>query len=148
MESTPRWIPIFFGSVMVMMGGLILGAQLGFVPTGDGEWLAPPTIIVSLSLSLILGGFLLWIPQNWPVVIRTAFLLATIAAVVTVCNWTAFAPGVVYYSSTSIGPVTFEGESSIGGRIVFIVAALAVDIFVLSMLIGWFQARTGDKKSE
>ena len=96
MEDTPRWIPVFFGSAMLLMGAIILGALLGFVPTGDGQFLVPSTIIIALSLCLILGGLLLWIPQHWPALIRATLFIAAIAAMVTVCNWTAFAPNVVY----------------------------------------------------
>lgn len=106
-------------------------------PTGDGEFLAPPIIIAALSLCLILGGLVLWLPHHWPPLIRTTIFLAALASLVTVCNWTAFAPDVVYESSTSIGPVTFHSDSGIEGRIAFGVAAIAVDVFVLSALVGW-----------
>jgi len=141
MGDTPRWIPVFFGSAMLLVGAFILGAQLGFVPTGDGQFLAPPVIIIALSLCLMLGGLLLWIPQRWPALIRATLFIVALAAMAIVCNWSAFAPGVVYNSSTSIGPLSFEGESRIGGRIAFVVVAIILDLFILDMLIGWARAR-------
>jgi hypothetical protein len=60
MDNTPKWIPILFGGVMLLMGVLILGALFGIVPTDEeGQFLAPPAIIGSLGFGFILGGFLL-----------------------------------------------------------------------------------------
>jgi hypothetical protein len=139
MDTTPRWIPLFFGAMMFLMGALILGALLGMVPTDGGEFLAPPLIIAALGLCLVLAGISLWIPTGWPVFIRTFFLVTALAAMATVCNWTAFAPGVVYHVSTSGGPITIETSSPVGGRIVFGLAAILVNVFLLSMFIGWVQ---------
>jgi hypothetical protein len=36
MDNTPKWIPVLFGSVMLLMGTLILGALFGVVPTDEG----------------------------------------------------------------------------------------------------------------
>ncbi|WKZ35250.1 MAG: hypothetical protein QY332_16680 [Anaerolineales bacterium] len=141
MDDTPKWIPVLFGSVMLLMGALILGALFGIVPTDeDGAFLAPPMIIAALGLGFILGAFLLWIPDWTPPLLRTFLFLVTLALVAVVCNWTAFAPQVVYYSSTSIGPVQFSGESKIGGRIVFGIAALIVDSIFISTLIAWVRS--------
>lgn len=140
MEDTPRWIPILFGSVALLMGALILGALFGIVPTDGGRFMAPPIVILALGLGMLLGGLMLWIPQKWPASIKTLLLTGVLVSMSVVCNWTAFAPGVVYQSSTSFGPVTIEGESSIGGRIAFGVAAAIVDLVVLSILIGWVRA--------
>lgn len=141
MDDTPRWIPVFFGGAMFLMGALILGAMFGLVPTGDGQFLAPDLVIAALGLSLTFGGFLLWIPHRWPPLIRTALFLVALACLATVCNWTAFAPNVVYDTSTSIGPVTFSGDGNVGGRIVFGLAAIVVDVIILSALVGWIRAK-------
>lgn len=140
MDGTPKWIPVLFGSVMLLMGALILGALFGIVPTDEeGRFLAPPLIIASLGLGLVLGGLLLWIPYRTPPSIRTFLFLVVFALVAVVCNWTAFAPGVVYYSSTSIGPVEFSGQAGIEGRIVFGIVAVIVNLVFLSTLIGWLK---------
>src|SRR4030042_5805722 len=102
MNDTPAWIPVLFGCVMLLMGALILGALFGIIPTDGGQFLAPSPVILALGLSLILGGFLFWIPRTVPSLVRTFLFLIALALVGVVCNWTAFAPDVVYTSSTSI----------------------------------------------
>lgn len=146
MNSTPRWIPFLFGGVMLLMGALILGAFLGIVPTNGGQFFAPPLIILALGVGMVLGGFLLWIPQQAPAWMRASLFVLLLALVAVVCNWTAFAPDVVYSSTTSIGPVSFSGEAPLGGRIVFGIAALVVDAFILFAIISW--ARSGFKWKE
>lgn len=147
MDETPAWIPILFGSVMIGMGGMILGAYLGIVPVDEGgRFLAPPAVILSLGSGLVLGGLLLWIPRSIPIRLRSLLFLAALALAAVVCNWTAFAPGMAYTSTTSIGLFRISGESNLGGRIAFGVAALIVDAFFLSELAGWVRGlfRRGD----
>jgi cytochrome c oxidase assembly factor CtaG len=147
MNETPRSIPLLFGSVMFLMGSIILGALLGIVPTDGGRFTAPPTVIAALGLCLLFGAFMLWLPRQAPVLIRTVLLIMALDLLAVVCNWTAFAPDVVYYSSTSIGPVTITGEDQVGGRIVFGFAAVVVDVSILSMLIGWVHSSMLSKQS-
>lgn len=138
MSSTPRWIPIFIGSVMIFMAAIILGAIIGFVPT-DGDFLAPPLIIASIGTCLFFGGIAFWIPQRTPPIIKSGIFLIAFLSLAMVCNWTAFAPDVTYSSSTTIGPIQIRGDDQIGGRIVFGAAAIIVDIFVVYMVIGWIR---------
>jgi hypothetical protein len=140
MDDVPKGIPILFGAVMVLMGSIILGALLGVVPTDGGQFLAPPFVLTSLGVLLIAGGVALWLPRHSPVWIRSALILLALGLLAIVCNWTAFAPEVVYYSSASIGPVTTGGEDPVGGRLVFGLAAIAVDVFILSILLGWIRS--------
>lgn len=141
MKNTSKWIPILFGSVMLLMGVLILGALIGIVPTDEtGRFLAPPLVIVSLSLSLVLGGVLLFIPKQAPVAMRSFVFLLALALVTVVCNWTAFASNVVYSSSTSVGPVQIGGQDGIVARIAFGIAALVVDIFFIVTLVAWLRS--------
>ena len=141
MNNTPKWIPILFGSLMLLMGVLILGALIGIVPTDEtGRFLAPPLVIISLGLSLILGGLLLWFPKQPPPAVRSFLFLLALALVTVVCNWTAFAPNEVYSSSTSIGPMSINGEVGIVGRIAFGISALVVDIFFIATLIAWLRS--------
>jgi hypothetical protein len=140
--DAPKWIPALFGGVMLLMGLLILGALFGIVPTDEGgQFLAPPLVIASLGLGLVLGGILMWAPSRTPAILRSILFLFALALVAVVCNWTAFAPNVVYYSSTSIGPVNITDEGGIGGRIAFGIAALVVDIFLISVLVSVLRPR-------
>jgi hypothetical protein len=63
------------------------------------------------------------------------------------CNWTAFAPGVAYYSSSSVGPLEFSGQDQVGGRIVFGLAAIAVNLLILDVIVGWARGRLRIERS-
>jgi hypothetical protein len=139
MDETPRWIPMLFGLAAIGMGVLILGALLGWVPTDGGQFLAPTPVILSLGLGLVLFGVLLVIPVELAGFIRGALFLLVMILVAVVCNWTAFAPEVVYTSTTTLGSSTTTAEDPVGGRIVFTVAALVVDGILLASLVGWIK---------
>ena len=127
LASTPVWIRLLFGAIPILMGTVILGAQAGVVPTDGGRFFAPPWVILSLGSGLILFGLGLWMPASTPPQLKSAVFLVLLLFLAAVCNWTAFAPGVVYTSEMTIGGWTTSGEDPIGGRIVFGAAALAVD---------------------
>jgi hypothetical protein len=141
MDSTPRWIPILFGTVMILMALIILGAFYGFIPA-EGEFKAPPVIILSICICLLAAGLAILIPPGAPAILRTALGIITFITLAAVCNWTAFAPGITYTSSTSIGLFSFEGEDQVGGRIVFGLVAIAVDIILISSLVIWLKKVT------
>jgi cytochrome c oxidase assembly factor CtaG len=140
MNEPPRWIPVLFGAVSFAMGALILGAFLGIVPTDGGRFSAPPAVIVALGIGLILFAALLWAPRSTPASLKSSLVLLALVLTAVVCNWTAFAPEVMYFSSTSIGPIAFSGPDQLGGRIVFGLAALLVDAVILAVLVGWVRA--------
>ena len=139
MDDTPRWIPMFFGLAAIGMGVLILGALWGWVPTDGGQFLAPTPVILSLGLGLILFGVLLAIPVHLAGFIRGALFLLVMILAAVVCNWTAFAPEVLYTSTTTLGSSTTTAEDPIGGRIVFTIAALVVDGILIASLVGWIK---------
>jgi cytochrome c oxidase assembly factor CtaG len=126
---------------MILMALTILGAVYGFIPA-EGEFKAPKGIILSISICLFAVGLAILIPQSAPAIMRTTLGFVALATLAAVCNWTAFAPEVTYTSSSSIGPFQFEGEDPIGGRIVFGLAAIVVDIFIIAALIGWLRSRS------
>ncbi len=126
---------------MLLMGGTIIGALVGIVPVEEGgKFLAPSPIIAALGFGLVLGGLLFWIPDRMPALLRTCLFLSALALVAVVCNWSAFAPNVVYGSSTSIGPVTLTDKSDTGPRIVFGLVALMLDAAFVSTLISWLRS--------
>jgi hypothetical protein len=147
MTPAPRWISLFIGSIMMLIAALILGAVVGLVPIGSGEFLAPTVVIVSLGLCFLLGGVLLWLPHQTPVFLRGGLFTWALLFLAITCNWTAFAPGVAYYSSSSIGPLEFGGEDRVGGRIVFGLAAIAVNLLILDVIVGWARGRLRRERS-
>jgi cytochrome bd-type quinol oxidase subunit 2 len=146
MGNTPKWILVLFGSVIILMGTLILGALIGVIPTDEGGvYLAPTLVIASLGLGLVFCGILLWIPKQTPPRARTFFALIVMALFAVVCNWTAFAPGVVYYSEEM--PYEYSSsETQIGGRIVFVIVALILDYTLVATLVSW--VRQGREATE
>jgi len=134
-EEQPLWARIIFSLVPLMMGLLILGAWFGIVPTDGGSFHAPPGVIFALAGGLILFAFLVWIPSEAPKGLRIALPAILLVAVAVVCNWTAFAPGIRYTSEVTIGPWSSSGEDQVGGRIVFGLAALAIDAVLLIAVI-------------
>jgi len=143
MDDTPVWVPLMFGGVMLLMGAVILEAMFGIVPAGDGQWLAPPLVILSLGGGLILGGVMLLLSAleglPW---LRSLLFLAVMGLVAVVCNWSAFAPDVVYGTSSSIsfGPLGYSSDGGSGGaRIVFGIATVLVDGFILYLIIAWIR---------
>lgn len=144
MNEPPRWIPVLFGAVAFLMGVLILGAFLGIVPTDGGRFTAPPAVILGIGLSLLVGAAIFWLPRTAPAVVRSGLLVLALGLLAVVCNWTAFAPDVIYSSSVSIGPVSFSGSDQVGGRIAFGLAALLVDAVIIATIAGWIRsARSG-----
>jgi hypothetical protein len=135
LASTPVWIRVLFGAVPILMGVVILGAQAGVVPTDGGRFLAPPWVILSLGAGLIVFGLGLWMPAATPPRLKSAIFLCLLLLLAAVCNWTAFAPGIVYTSETTIGGWTTSAEDPIGGRIVFGAVALAVDALLAFTVI-------------
>ena len=120
------------------MAVIIFGALIGSVPT-EGDFLAPPFIIANISIGLFFGGIALWIPSKTPPFIKSGIFLVALVSLATVCNWTAFAPEVTYSSSTTIGPYQISGGDQVGGRVVFGAFAIIVDLFIISMVIGWIR---------
>ncbi len=142
-RELPLWARALLGLVPLTMGVLIIGALVGLVPTDDGAFFAPPWVIGALAAGLILFAGMMWMPGGSRAWMRAFLGLAVLLLVAVVCNWTAFAPGVRYWSETSIGPVGTSGEDPIGGRIVFGLAALVVDAILAFSLFESIRRRLG-----
>lgn len=139
-----RWPMLFLSLVMLTMGGIILGAVLGVVSTEGGSFLAPQPVIIALGLGLVIGGLLFVLPPQLPGWLRSLAFLTALCFMAFVCNWTAFAPQVIYESSTSFGPITVIGRDQIGGRIVFGAVALALDGIILWGMYDWLRGLMKD----
>ncbi len=126
-ERESPWIRAIFGLVPILMGAVILGAQVGVVPTDGGRFTAPPWVILPLAVGLILFGLAMGLPRSTPAALRSGLFLVIVLMVAVVCNWTAFAPGIRYTSTLTIGAWSTAGEDPIGGRIVFGLVAIAID---------------------
>ena len=126
-----------FAIVPLAMGLLILGAQLGLVPTDGGTFFAPPWVIIALATGLILFALALWLPDRTPTFLKGLLFIGIMGAIALVCNWSAFAPNIRYTSTVSVGPFKMSGEDQLGGRIVFGIVALVIDGVLLFGLVDW-----------
>lgn len=140
-SRTPKWVPVFLGFFTFGMGTLILGTVLGLLPTEEGAYFASKFIVAAIGFGLILSAILFWIPMTAPSLIKSALFFLVLFLVAIVCNWSAFAPNVHYWSNTSIGPISMGGEDQIGGRIVFGIVALIIDAFLVDALIAQIRKR-------
>lgn len=135
----PKWIPIFFGFITFASGALILATVFGLLPAEESAYLAPKFIVATIGLGLILSAILLWISVQAPAWIKSALFFLVLLLVAIVCNWSAFAPNVHYWSDMSIGPISIAGKDPIAGRIVFGIVALVIDAFLVDALIAQFR---------
>jgi hypothetical protein len=124
-------ISLAAGSICFLMGIILLGALTGIIPAEEASFLAPPAIILAIGLGLVVLGFLIWIPKRAPSWIRGLLGMVLLGMLAVICNWSAFAPGVQYSTNLEIGSFSSGSEDPIGGRIVFGLAALALDLFLL-----------------
>jgi hypothetical protein len=119
------------GMASLVMAALIAGAQLGIIPADAEAFFAPPPVITALWVGLLLGAVLFLLPQRSPAALKAGITFAVLCLVAVVCNWSAFAPGITYTSTTTIGGFESTQEDPLGGRIVFGLAALLVDLVLI-----------------
>lgn len=103
-DGLSPWMRALLGLVPLLMAVIILGALAGFVPTGDGKFLAPAWVIASIGAGLMLFALAVWIPGTAPKIVRSGLGLLLFVLVAIVCNWTAFAPGSATPPSSASGP--------------------------------------------
>lgn len=130
---------LVIAAACLLMASLIAGAQSGIIPSGEGAFFAPPQVITALWVGMLLAGALFLLPERSPSALKAglAFLVLCLAAVV--CNWSAFAPDVTYTSTTTIS-TPFLGfsttrEDPVGGRIVFGLMAIVVDLILVAGIV-------------
>lgn len=136
-EEQPLWSRILFSLVPLLIGLIIVGAWFGIIPADGRTLRAPAPVILALAGTLILFAFLIWVPSGAPRALKVALPVMLLLLLAVVCNWTAFAPGVRYASELSVGPWSWAGEDQMSGRVVFGLAAVAVDAVMVAAL---FQA--------
>jgi hypothetical protein len=123
------------GLAALLMACLIAGAQFELIPAEPDAFFAPMPVITAIWVGLLLGALLVWLPERTPPVLRAAVAFLVLCLVAVVCNWSAFAPGVTYTSTTSFGGFEATNEDPIGGRFVFGLAAIVVDLILIGGIV-------------
>jgi len=127
------------GLAALLMACLIAGAQFGLIPAEPDAFFAPMPVITAIWVGLLLGALLVWLPERTPPVLRAAVAFLVLCLVAVVCNWSAFAPGVTYTKTTSLttpfGGFEATNEDPIGGRFVFGLAAIVVDLILIGGIV-------------
>jgi hypothetical protein len=125
-------LPLLLGLVSVLAGSVVLATVMGLLPA-EGRMLAPAYIVAAVGGVFVVAGILIMVPEKASPSLRVALFLGVVALLAIICNWSAFAPGVSYGSSgaLSFGPFSFLREGVGGSRLVFILAALILDLLIL-----------------
>jgi hypothetical protein len=123
------------GLAALLMACLIAGAQFGLIPAEPDAFFAPMPVITAIWVGLLLGALLVWLPERSPPALRAAVAFFVLCLVAVVCNWSAFAPGVTYTRTTSLGGFESTNEDPIGGRFVFGLAAIVVDLILIGGIV-------------
>ncbi len=130
---------LLIGMACLLMAALIAGAQFGMLPAEEDAFFAPPPVITALWIGLLAGAVLFLLPQGSPAALKAGLGFLVLCLVAIVCNWSAFAPEVTYTSSTTvsafIGGFTTTREDPVGGRIVFGLVAVVVDLILIGGIV-------------
>lgn len=123
----------------LLMASLIGGAQSGLIPSEEGAFFAPPRVITALWVGMLLAGVLFLLPERAPSALKAGLTFLVVCLVAVVCNWSAFAPDVTYTSTITISIPLLEfartQEDPVGGRIVFGLMAIAVDLILIGAIV-------------
>lgn len=132
------------GTLIALMGLVILFVALGIIPTDESKLHAPHWVVGAAGLMFFLAGIAILTgpPPGTPEAARTTwqtFLLGLgiVGALAAVFNWVAFGPGPrAFGGSVSIPFVTVSGPSSEwSGRIAFGAVAVLIDAFGLWVIV-------------
>jgi hypothetical protein len=134
------------GLLVMAMGGFIVCVGLGVVPVPEESIHAPRWVIAAAGLAFLLAG--VSVVQQAFRIEALKYVPGTVAslALVAIANWVAFGSGDRSGEGTlDVGGFQIPVSSDIGGRIVFVFVAVAIDLLFVVGFIHWFRSkfRTG-----
>ena len=140
-----------FGSIFVLVGGIIFLIGADIIPVSEDEINAPRWVIMAAGMAFVLVGSLTIVLRlkqkfsNYPI-FKWAYngLLVAFAFVFAIpFNWIAFAPGDREFSGSVTLPLISigGGGSEMGGRLAFGYGAVVMDIIFVVVLFRALQGR-------
>jgi hypothetical protein len=136
---------LIFGSIFIFVGALIFLTAVDVIDAPDENFNAPRWIVAVIGLAFAVAGAMVIVKSlesgygDHPLFksISTLMVLAFLVFFAAPFNWVAFGPGERSFSrSTSFGPLTVSQNANgdLGGRMVFGIAAILMDIFVIYVI--------------
>ena len=144
----PSGVKWLFVPLLLATGGLVLAVALGLIEIDPAGLHAPLWIVGAIGLAFAAMGLVL-LADGVQALRRAQGLLGFVCLVsfAAVFNWIAFGPGERHFSTrTGVGTgafgVTTAAEGGeFGGRFVFGVVAVLLDLLIVSPLIVWLWRR-------
>jgi hypothetical protein len=134
-----------FASAFFSAGLAILAVACNWIPVDPATIHAPRWVVAVGGVAFLAGGFVPMTtrlgPNAWQSQLVGAVVVMALAAVF---NWIAFGPGERQFTSTvSIGGslVRQHGANETSGRIVFGIAAVLIDLFLVFVAVRWARGR-------
>ena len=138
----PAGVKWLFGPLLLAAGGLGLAVAFGLIQLGPSRTHAPLWIVGAIGVSFAAMGLVLLL-DGFAALRRLRGWLAFVFLVsfAAVFNWVAFGPGERHFTtrtsvgSGAVGVATVAEGGELGGRIVFGVFAVLLDLLIASPLI-------------
>jgi hypothetical protein len=132
-----------FALMFWIVGSLILALAVGWIPAPPEHFEAPHWVVGAAGLLFLAGGFVPLAARSgansWASrCVGTAVLLP----LALIFNWIAFGAGLRHFSGgLSIGGlgISQSSGSDMGGRIVFGIAAVVLDLIVIAVAVRWMR---------
>jgi hypothetical protein len=140
-----------FALVFWTAGSAIIALAVGWIPSRPGSFEAPHWLVATAGLSFLAGGFAPfaahWGPNSWASRSVGAALLWPLTVIF---NWIAFGPGPRHFTGglAIAGSAVSQGTvSDSAGRMVFGIAAVALDLMVVAVAVRWMRIKTEESES-
>ena len=142
---------VIFGSIFIFVGAFIFLISINLISVPEEDIYAPRWVLTSVGLTFALAGVLVVLNglksglghhalYKW---IYNGVLLMFMIFFAAPFNWVAFGPGErEFSSSTSVGAVSVsQSGEDFGGRLVFGIGAILMDILILYLVYRAIQGR-------
>jgi hypothetical protein len=138
----------FFALMFWIVGSLVLALAVGWIPAPPERFEAPRWVVGAAGFLFLAGGFVPLAarsgPNSWASRCVGAAVLWPLALIF---NWIAFGAGPRHFpGGWSIGGLGISqgSGSDTGGRIVFGIAAVVLDLIVIAVAVRWMRNKRAD----
>jgi hypothetical protein len=141
-----RSAAIWLSAFPMVMGGLIAGIGLQWIPYDPAKIHAPNWVLVVAGLMFISAGFvMLCTTWNRYARLQTLFGLVIRVGLTLICHWVAFGAGERHFTSnTTFNGVKVDSRAvdEGNGRLVFGIGAIILDVVLAAMLVKLWRKRS------